>query len=211
MVLPESVKQKAFLFHDLCPVRFSSNHPVFPFKCTDELISIQLLRMFQLGKCDPIPRIVPSDKSIAEATLMLKPYANPIAFCPTSSRTHAHTRQRPPSFWDAVLPELKDRFAILQFGFDEYPLVRSAIRFPFVTLEILAAVYHLIGKYIGVHTGDHHLMIAAGGKAVVAEPDPMPDAGHDIHWNYHTIPNRIQYGKLSNPASVIRAIRKLGV
>ena len=211
VVLGRSLTSKACLFHGVCPIRFSSDYPIFPFRCTDELISLQLLKMFRLEHLDPIPRIEVPDELLTEARDLLEPYDNPIAFCPTSSRASSHSRQRPPSFWQAVLPELRKRYTILQFGFEDYPLLPGAVRFPFVALDALCAVYKLIGRYIGAHTGDHHLMIAVGGRAVVAEPDPMPDTGHDIHWNYRTIPKRIQYGKLSHPSTVINAVHKLGL
>ena len=211
ILLPEFLEPKSCLFHNLCQIKFTDNYPVFPFPGMSCHIAEHLLKMFGLFGFDPIPRIdIDLDKA-KEARELLDGYPNPVAFCPTCSRTWSHVRQRPPIFWKPVIDELRKRYDVLQFGFDDYPLLPGAIRFPFVPLDLLGPVYHLIGNYVGVHTGDYHLMIACGGRVVVAEPDPMPDVGHNIHWNYHTIPKRVQYAKLSHPSTVIKSIKDLGL
>lgn len=211
MLLPSFLENRACLFHDLCPIRFTEDYPVFPFRCTPDLISIQVLRMFNLPHADPIPKINVQPEQVSKAREVLKGFQNPIAFCPTCSRTWSHVRQRAPTFWQPIVEELQKRYTIAQFGFDDYPLVPGAVRVPFLPLATLAAAYQIIGNYVGVHTGDYHLMVACGGRAIVAEPDPMPDAGHSVHWNYLSIPQRVQYGKLSHPSTMLRAIKTLGL
>lgn len=204
MILPSSMERMKFLFRNLCPVQISDNHPVSMWQ-KDILQSIGFLRMFQLGGQDPIPRIDLDPDAIKAAREGLASIRSPLAFCPTCSRHWSHVRQRPPLFWRPIIAELSKRFTVLQFGLKDYPDVPGTRRMPFVSLEHLAATYHLIGNYVGVNTGDHHLMLSVGGRAIVAEADPF----HEWRcWTYNS-PQRIQYGKLSNPKTVLEAIQKL--
>lgn len=206
MTLPPSMERLAFLFRNLCRVRISDSHPIFTFQ-GGILQSAGLLRMFRMPMVDPIPRIDLDPANIAIARRSIESFNNPLAFCPTCSRHWAYMRQRPPIFWRPIIAELKKRYTVLQFGLPDYPIVDGATRMPFDSIERMAACYHLIGNYVGVNTGDHHLMIAVGGRAVVAEADPFREANC---WSYNA-PTRIQYGKLSHPATVMDAIRRLGL
>ncbi len=47
----------------------------------------------------------------------------------------------------------------------------------------LAAIYHVVGRYVGPDTGDMHLMLAVGGKVDVLVPDSRWDYDHN-HFHY---------------------------
>lgn len=201
MFLPPAMSRLAFLFRGICPVTIVENPPYFTFQ-VNKLQSAGLLGLFGLGHVDPIPSINQDQALLQKARTMLAHYQNPIAFCPTCSRHWANQRQRPWTFWRDIIRQLAQRYTVLQFGLPDYPTIDKAVRMPFVSLEELAALYHEIGIYIGVHTGDHHLMLACGGRAVVAEADPWNEGPC---WTYDA-PARIRYGKLSNPKTVQDAI-----
>lgn len=204
--LPEKCKRFAFFFRGFCDVRITENYPLIPFG--RELLSKQALRYFNFGHLDPLPRINLDEDTKKKAKPLVNGFPNPIAFVPTCSKNWAHIRQRPAFFWKPVVEELHKRYEVLQFGFQDYPLVPGAIRMPFVDLETLAGVYSLIGNYVGTDTGDYHLMLAVGGRAVVAEPEPMPKQML-MFWLYES--PRVQYGKLSHPGTMLAAIKRIGL
>ncbi len=53
-----------------------------------------------------------------------------------------------------------------------------------LSVRQLAAVYHIIGKLISPDTGDYHLMLAVGGKAVCLAPAHSDQFGYR-HWDLH--------------------------
>lgn len=207
MLLPRRLAHFAFLFHRLCPVRFDENPPVFPWD-GHELVTVTKLAKFNLRGCDPVPTVRPRPALVACARELLATHPNPIAFTPTCSRVWAHVRQRPEQYWRPVIEELRRRFTVIQFGWDDYPLLPGCMRLPFPTLEQMAALFHVIGVYVGVHTGDHHLMLAVGGRAVVAEPSPSPEF-HAALWHYNC--GRDVYAELSDSRTVLSALQQLNL
>lgn len=206
MCLPEQLEKFAFLFRGLCQVRITENHPFF--RWTRGNAAAQKLSMFSFHEKSPLPQINVSLDAIARGKEMLNGMPNPIAFVPTCSRHWDHIRQRPYNFWKPVVAELAQRYTVCQFGLPDYPTVPQARRMPFIDLETLAGVYHTICNYVGVDTGDYHLMIAVGGRCIVAEPEPMPKIQSD-YWLFKT--DRIIYAKLSHPQTVLDAIKQMGL
>lgn len=204
MLMPPAMAHLQFLFHDLCPVRVTDNFPVFNW--TAKQAAQQKLEIFGLKTSSPLPVVNVRPELIAKAKAFLAGFPNPIVFCPTCSKYWEHMRQRPASFWTRVVDQLSERFTVCQFGRKEFPTVGKAKRMPFVDLETLAAVYREIGLYVGVDTGDYHLMLAVGGRSVVAEPDPLPPYQASIWW-YDT--PLVKYAKLSHPGTVMEAIKEM--
>lgn len=204
MILPPRMARMAFFFHGQCEVRISEDHPVVPWP-GKMLQSAGHLRRLGLPDSDVIPSITLRPGVLEKARAFLSHYPRPLAFCPTCSRHWVNDRQRPLPYWEPLLKELSSRFTILQFGLPDYPLFPKAIRMPFFGLEELAAIYQVISIYLGVNTGDYHLMIAVGGKAAVANPDPW---GEHESWTY-PLPARVCYGSLNNPDSIKAAFSKL--
>lgn len=205
MILPPNMERLSFMFRGLCPVKLADGGPTFPFQ--KGLQSAGLLRMFGLMGVDPVPRIEIAPEALHAAKKLLEGVSNPVAFCPTCARHWAPVRQRPPRFWELIISKLKERYEVLQFGLPDYPLVEGTKRMPFMPVEMLAAIYHLIGVYVGTHTGDYHLMVAVGGRVAVADPDPWLEREC---WTYNA-PARVQYGKLSHPGTVLEAMKRLGI
>lgn len=207
MILPKSMENMEFMFRNLCQTRISEQHPVFLWIGGKQLVSLSKLQMFNLGHLDPMPHIELDPEQIKEAKAAISHYANPIAFCPTCSKQWSHMRQRPPFYWKTIIPVLLKRYTVLQFGWPDYPLIDGAVRMPFSSLEQTAALYSVIGNYVGVHTGDYHLMLAVGGRCVVADAEPQPKFNREC-WTYDAS-KRVQYAMLSDPRTVLEAIERL--
>lgn len=204
MLMPQRCQHLAFLFLGLCPVRFTDNFPVFDWR-VGHAATMKLAR-FSLHTHSPIPVVKLSPEALHRAKPLLSGIPNPVAFNPTCSLHWAHVRERPHAFWKPVVAELAKRFTVCQFGRQDYETVTGARRMPFVDLETLAGCYSLIQNYVGVHTGDHHLMLAVGGRCVVAEPEPIPEF-HNAYWSYDS--PRIIYARLNHPQTVLDAIKRL--
>jgi hypothetical protein len=206
MILPPNLAHLEFVFAGLCHVKISKDYPEFQWVRGNA--ATQKLAKFNLHTHSPLPVIRCSMESIQKANEYLRGIPNPIAFVPTCSAHWAHVRQRPFVYWRPVVEELRKRYTVCQFGRKEYETLPGARRMPWVDLETLAAIYHQIQNYVGVDTGDYHLMIAVGGRCVVAEPEPMPPEQADM-WTYKT--PRIVYGKLNHPQTMLDAIKRMGL
>lgn len=204
ILFPKGMEYLLFLFRDLCPARIAKEFPVFQWR--QGQACKQKLDLFGLAKIEPLPVIKLDPDLIPKARAILAGYPSPIAFCPTCSKGWDHIRQRPYNFWVPVVRELAKRFTVCQFGRTDYPTVSGAKRMPFVDLPTLAACYHLIGNYVGVNTGDYHLMLAVGGRCVVADSDPLHPY-QKVLWWFDT--PRVRYAKLSHPSTVLQAMKEL--
>jgi len=72
---------------------------------------------------------------------------------------------------------LKSGFTPITFGITgNQETYDGAIAVPDLPIAKLAAMYQVIGRYIGPDTGDYHLMIGVGGRCVTLIPDNA--------WNY---------------------------
>lgn len=67
----------------------------------------------------------------------------------------------------------------------------------------LAAIYSLVGRYVGPDCGDYHLMLSVGGKTDVLVPDSRWDYQHrDFHYrpdDFAGQPARARYHRWSQP------------
>lgn len=206
MLMPKGMAHLAFLFNDLCPVRISEVFPLFRWRAVNAIK--QKLEIFGIGNVELLPVVHIRPEVAMNARTLIRGYPNPIAFCPTCSKGWDHIRQRPFHFWTPVIKEMSQRYTVLQFGRKDYPTIDGAKRMPFVDLETLAGIYKIIGNYVGVDTGDYHLMLAVGGRCVVAEADPLPDYQAAI-WCYDS--PKVRYGKLSHPKTVLQAIKEMSL
>lgn len=209
MIMPPSMKHLAFAFRDLCPIRMDENHPVFSWLGRVAHSATQKLMLFGISNVSPLPVVKPSPAILREARPILAGIQNPVALCPTCAKHWSYIRLKPPSYWQPIVDELNKRYTVCQFGFNDYPLLKGARRMQHVSLELTAALYHLISIYVGVDTGDNHLMLAVGGRCVTACPDPQPTPINAQLWNYDS--PRVRYGKLSHPGTMLRAMDELGL
>jgi len=86
-------------------------------------------------------------------------------------------------------------------NFDFTPLNGA---FPLWDLPIrqMAAIFHVVGRYIGPDTGDGHLMLAVGGKADILVPESNAEYPHE-HFHYDdscwTGEKRVRYHRWAAP------------
>lgn len=113
--------------------------------------------------------------------------------------------------WQEIIDEFAKKYTVLQFG-----LSRSITPFkntiPIVDLSInqLKGCYKYIGKYIGIDTGDYHLMIAVGGESHVLVPPPSSFYSHR-QWHYIPYfwkeePVRVKYYPFDEYKKILNAI-----
>lgn len=196
MKMPESDAGVAELFSGLCQVELTKDYPVFRHQGNVHSAKAKL-DLFGIN-ASPMPKVILAPKELKWAQAELAKYKRPLCFVPSCSKHWAHVRQRPPEFWEKILPRITGR-DILQFGREDYPLVKGAVRMPFYSLRQLAAVYASAGEYLGVDTGDAHLMLAVGGFAVTVHPDAC--TGYNPReWHYDDA--RARYVNFNNPTTI---------
>jgi len=170
--LPPSMEKIAPLFTDLCPVRFTEDYPVFRHYSDGGKwhMAEWPLRLFKKWPSDTLPVVRITDDEKVWALNLLKDHGETIAFCPTCNQEWSHIRQRPKEYWEPFIDALKLGYTVLQFGLQVFPLVGKVKDFRKFTIRQMAALYSVIGRYIGVDTGDYHLMLAVGGKTLTLIP-----------------------------------------
>lgn len=184
--LPPHLSDYAPLFYGLCSVDISDEFPVIDCKPDGHHRAKRTLNWFdQNGSHLPVIKL--TGQEIAAARKRLASKRPGIVFVPTTSRHWAHVRMRPPEFWEPIVSRLSKQFDLYQYGYDDYPLVTPAIRHPRGSIREQAATYAVLGRYLGVDTGDLHLMLAVGGICAVLTPD-LNDAAKYSHseWQYDT-------------------------
>lgn len=184
--MPVAMSHLAPLFTKICPVLFTDDYPVFKHESHDGVWHMAESKLRAFGKW-PSP-IEPTIRITAEETQWARKELgdiNPIAFVPTCKPEWAHIRQRPPEFWKDYIDLLRSKFTVLQFGLRDYPPLTS--RLVGYSIRQIAALYSVIGRYIGVDTGDVHMMLGVGGKALVFNPPAT--VGHEpVEWEYRNCP-----------------------
>ena len=89
-------------------------------------------------------------------------------------------RTIPPQILQIIINELSKRYTILHcgikgrvFNFDNVIKV-----FDYIddkdSIKTMAGLYKIVGRYLGIDTGDAHLMVAVGGETKVLIPDRAP-------------------------------------
>lgn len=205
MLIPSEMAPVACLFDHLCPVRITDQYPTFPF-CGGKNVCDSNLEICGIPSRGSLPVVAITQSEADEAEEALANFDTPIAFCPTSSQRAHESRHKTPDFFKPLVAGLGEYGTVLQFGFEAYPLIPGAIRMPFRGLRRLAALYFRIGFYFGVHTGDYHLMIAAGGKAMVIEPYRGTPGYDPALWRYHA-PETVDYILTDNPERILAQFR----
>lgn len=82
----------------------------------------------------------------------------------------------------------KEGYTILQFGRkedDRFTPLDNTIKIRGLNIRQLAACYALIGQIISSDTGDYHLMLSVGGKALVLVPPESKELGYvykELHY-----------------------------
>ena len=186
--LPPTMEHIAPLFTDVCPVLFTEDYPVFKHYSHGGAwhMGEAKLRAFNITDKPylPVMRITTEEKKDGQKYLDRFEFTKPlIAFCPTCSQIWAHVRQLSPEYWQPYIDQLSVKWQVIQFGYESYPLLSGAFRFKGLKLRNIAILYSLIRRYIGVDTGDVHMMLAVGGSVLVLNPPKQP--GHNPkEWEY---------------------------
>jgi hypothetical protein len=142
------------------------------------------------GKCH-LPHIVLTEKDIQRGKELIADYPNPIAFVPNCSKSWAHMREMPKEKWHPILKKLQKDHTILQFGFESnFTDFDNTVKIKNCSIEDLVCYFSVIKKYIGVDTGDRHLMLACGGTEEVFCP---PSNLHYDHHRWHYNSSRSTY------------------
>lgn len=137
-----------------------------------------------------LPYIDINETEKNESFEMIKNYNNPLVFVANSAIEWKFDREAPTSFFQPIIDRLSSKHTILQFGlssnFTEY---KHTIPMVDVPIDELIKYYYAISRFIGIDTGDTHLMLAVGGQCNVAIPQPKFRCVRA--WNY--IDSKIQY------------------
>lgn len=167
-ILPEKARRFAFLFDGVAPVLVSDTFPEI--KTTE--------RRFACYS--------PGDDVVSQAKNDLSKFSNPIALKVNCSLAWRHIREAPIAKWVDIVKRLKDSgFQVIQYGVSgEVTKIDVCESFLDLPIPLLAAHYKVIGKYVGVDTGDMHLAISVGARCFVAIPSECNDYNY-AKWHYH--------------------------
>lgn len=159
------------------------------------------LLQLNLGHISPIPKINSYLNYIDKAKDILNNYdLDPnkenlaIVADPAGSHdadlTFGKVRMMDLERWEKILFKLKDKYNLLQFGLS-HKTTKLPYTKPILDLDIgtLSACYFIIKKYVGVDTGDYHLMLSVGGKCCVFSPANNEGGIHTYRtWQWHYKP-----------------------
>ena len=153
--------------------------------------ALRKLRALGLENKCYLPYIDISEQEKKDSLLLIKKYTNPIVFVGNVAKHWKHYRE--PSdkkYFQSIIDRISETYTILQFGvssnFTEY---NHTIPMIDIAIDDLIKYYYGIGKFIGVDTGDTHLMLGVGGECEAHIPafgPRMPSV-----WNYES--NKIHY------------------
>lgn len=141
-----------------------------------------------------IPSVILRSEEIDWAREFLKDYNRPIVFNNTCGGANVEKpitdlcnwRKMPDQFAQEVIDGLNTVGKTpIRFGvktsvdiYNNYDEFKGLVNIPDLPLRKVAACYKVIGEYAGTDSGDHHLMLAVGGKSQCFVP---PDVWHYQH------------------------------
>lgn len=153
--------------------------------------AIKKLRALGLENKCYLPYVHLTTDEKTEALNLVKTYKNPIVFVGNVAKHWKQEREpRNKKYFQSIINYLSETHTVLQFGissnFTEYANTIKMIDIP---INDLIKYYYGIGKFVGVDTGDTHLMLAVGGYCEAHIPRYGPRSPEE--WNYNT--SRIKY------------------
>lgn len=187
---PKSHRNSA-VFDGLCEIRFTEDKSKLMFPESrhphNAQKKIEGLGISHLVNC--VPQVKLTINEIAWAHEIFDRYHPAVAFVADTNGAHdpddVQARYRMFNDWEWILKEYRQQYNILQFGLpnkiSRYVGVDRV--FDNLTVRQLLAAYHVIGKYLGVDTGDKHAMLSVGGKCNVLVPPSAPWYLH-AQWHY---------------------------
>jgi hypothetical protein len=131
-----------------------------------------------------MPYVHYSKEELDEGLEWIKPYKNPIVFVANVSAQWKHEREPEEPYFQNIVDELnKSGHTVLQFGIsNNFTLLKNTIPMIDLDIDTLIKYYAAINRFVGVDTGDTHLMLAVGGSCDIFIPlnsSRLPEL-----WNY---------------------------
>jgi hypothetical protein len=190
--LPPEANKFSRFFRDICKqIIITDNIVPMPESGYDHY-ALRKLRAVGLAHKCYLPYVSVSEDEKQHGLELIKPYNNPIVFVGNSSSHWKHEREPHKEYFQNIIDNLiKTGRDVLQFGLSSN-FTKFSNTIPLIDLDIdtLIKYYSAIGEYVGVDTGDTHLMLATGGKCKVHIP--RHGSRLPMEWNYN-YPNIIQY------------------
>lgn len=167
--------------------------------------SAKLLAKFNIYNSYAIPFIRLSDEEIEWAHKFVSDMCFGKKLCIIKASTQKANYRTPP---DGLIQSIVDKNPDIQFitsGLsDKHPKnnfqhvqLKNVLTMWDYPIRKLAAIYSIVGNYVGPDTGDYHLMLSVGGKADVLVPDSRWDYNHnDFHYRIEDFANekvRVKY------------------
>lgn len=189
--LQPSIQKYARFFRNICS-KIVITENITPLKEEGSgHYALRKLRPMGLSDRCYLPYVSYSQEELIYGKELIKTYVNPIVFVSNSSLQWKHEREPPQTYFQNIINQLyNEGHTILQFGlsknFTEYKHVIPLID---IDIDTLICYYAAIGRYVGVDTGDTHLMLAVGGQCQVF----IPSFGSRVpsEWNYNS--SKINY------------------
>ena len=185
VILPKNQSRYSFIFDDIANVQLVDTPPSGGCGVGDGTFVERLLRYCGLEGVDTTPQIKVKQEYIDKAKDLIKDIHNPIIFKPTCSKHWAHIRQPSTDYWN-----LSSEYTNILCGTSDNDLNFNGIKLLDLDLQTLSGLYSIVGKYVGVDTGDMHLMLAVGGVCEVHVPPSGNEYNHN-EWHYRN--DRVRY------------------
>jgi len=166
-------------------------------------------RMWTSGwRTSAIPRVVLKPEELAKARGFVADFRSP---CIIKCSPQVTDQRTPPRDLLARLVKANPDTTFLQFGLSKahakynfadvtVPGVQTFYDLP---IREQAAIYAVVGQYVGPDTGDYHLMLAAGGSCDVLVPPESPTYAYAFfHYNddcWTDGPSRVRYHDWTEP------------
>lgn len=198
--LPPGAEKYAILFNDLALVKITENPvmttvPGEDLRIRDKMVMLNTLAdndNVMLDVNDFMPKINVSKQAIARVCERYDLRGSMYALKINCSQQHRLVRECMPDKWANVLNILRGdhglvsdfsaRFLQLSTS-DNCTEIEGLQQVQDLPLDELIAVYHVIGRYVGINTGDWHLAMATGCKCLVFHPGQCPAYNHK-RWIY---------------------------
>tara|TARA_R110000822_G_scaffold41701_1_gene113452 strand:- start:406 stop:1116 length:711 start_codon:yes stop_codon:yes gene_type:complete len=180
---PEAAGRFGSLFNGIANVRVTET-PTITKDVGGGHFANRKLRGHGRGDVNYLPEIKLIDEEIEWANKVISKYDNPIIFAPNTALRNKNQREFDPMKWQVVIDHLSQTKTVLQFGMSSnFTPFNNTIMCKDNDVRQTAALYSSVGHYMGVDTGDMHLMLAVSGNVTVLVPNSKPDYQHD-QWHY---------------------------
>lgn len=186
-LFPEAAKFKIF-FDNLCEkVLITENAFVTP-DIPPGHFAQQKLRFYGIENKCYLPYIHIKKEYIIRGEQLIANHTNPIVFVPNCAK---HNKNREPhgTYFQELIDNLSQKRSVLQFGLsNNFTQYRNTIPIVDSSIYDLICYYSVIKQFVGVDTGDTHLMIALGGYCDIYVPRNQY-IRNSTWWNYQYYPH----------------------